>query len=306
MDQEETNQVLIGASLRQARTSQNLTLEDVSAQLRLSEKQITALEDDDFDSFGSAMLTRGFIKNYARLLSLDPEQFLDAHRKIAPHDQVQSIAYTSELDVPLTDSSASRHAKLIMFISLIALAMIGLVTYLTLGNQKTKDQSEIALDSAVTSNLEEKALSVVLPENSVPIVEAKALEAPVSNVQDDRDSKLSYPSTVANNESKSVENLNSKNDPLKAEASKPQVIIGLEKLTLKFTEESWVSIQDKNYKTILSKLGRAGDVEDVEGLAPLRVVIGNANGTQVIIKNQKIDLMPYNKSNVVHMTLPLE
>ena len=66
MDQEEAIQVLIGASLRQARLSEGLTLEDVSAQLRLSEKQITALEEDDFDGFGSAMLTRGFIKNYAK------------------------------------------------------------------------------------------------------------------------------------------------------------------------------------------------------------------------------------------------
>lgn len=297
MDQEEANQVLIGASLRQARLSQGLTLEDVSAQLRLSEKQITALEEDDFDGFGSAMLTRGFIKNYAKLLSLDPEQFFDAHRKIAPHDQFQSIAYTSELAVPLANSRTNRHAVLIMTISLIVLALIGLVTYMSLSDQKTTDQAEIALDSAATSIAEEKAL---------PTIEAQVVEAPVSNVQDGRDSKMSDATTVANNESKSAENQTLKPDSLKLEAPKPQAIVGGEKITLKFTEESWVSIQDKNYKTILSKLGRAGDVEDVEGLPPLRVVIGNAHGTQVILKNKNIDLMPYNKSNVVHMTLPLE
>lgn len=297
MDQEEANQVFIGANLRQARISQGLTLEDVSAQLRLSEKQITALEEDNFDGFGSAMLTRGFIKNYARLLSLDPEQFLDAHRKIAPHDQVQSIVYTSELAVPLANSRTNRHAMWIMMISFIVLASIGLVTYLNLGGQKTTDQAEIALDSAATSNAEEKAL---------PAIEAQLVEAPVSNVQEVRDSKLPDLTTIADNESKNAENLNSKPGPLKVEVPTPQAIVGGEKLTLKFTEESWVSIQDKNYKTILSKLGRAGDVEDVEGLPPLRVVIGNANGTQVILKNKNIDLKPYNKSNVVHMTLPLE
>ena len=57
----------IGASLRAARESQSLSVEKISSQLHLSEKQIQALEQDEFQSFGSAMLTRGFIKNYARL-----------------------------------------------------------------------------------------------------------------------------------------------------------------------------------------------------------------------------------------------
>lgn len=297
MDQEEANQVFIGASLRQARLSQGLTLEDVSAQLRLSEKQINALEEDDFEGFGSAMLTRGFIKNYARLLSLDSEQFLDVHRKIVPNDLVQSIAYSSELAVPLANSRTNRHAVLIMSVSLIVLALIGLLTYLSLSNQKNIDQAEIELDSASPLNAEEKALTPI---------ETQVVEAPISNVQDGQDFKMSDASNVVNNESKSAENLTLKPDPLKVEAPKPQIIVGGEKITLKFTEESWVSIQDKNYKTILSKLWRAGDVEDVEGLPPLRVVIGNANGTQVILKNKNIDLTPYNKSNVVHITLPLE
>ena len=87
---------LIGASLKAARETLKLSIADVSSQLHLSEKQIRALEQDDFESFGSAMLARGFIKNYARLLSLDPEPLLEIHRKTFPEDQIQSISYQTE------------------------------------------------------------------------------------------------------------------------------------------------------------------------------------------------------------------
>ena len=46
----------IGALLRAARESQSLSVEKISSQLHLSEKQIQALEQDDFQSFRTSML----------------------------------------------------------------------------------------------------------------------------------------------------------------------------------------------------------------------------------------------------------
>ena len=79
MDQELGSRVLIGVTLRDAREAQKLSVEEVALRLRLSEKQINALEADDFSIFGSAIFVRGFIKSYARFLTIDPQPLLDVH-----------------------------------------------------------------------------------------------------------------------------------------------------------------------------------------------------------------------------------
>ena len=307
MEQELTSDSLIGVTLREAREAKKLTIEDVSKQLRLSEKQINALEADEFEGFASAMLARGFIKNYARMLNLDPEPLLDAHRKFAPQDQVQSILYTSETAVPLPQASKS---KLITFFLIGVLVVVGLFwsVYNNLNQQESPDQAEVTLDHIANQTPEPAVItSPAMPEQALPAAERNEVAVEATNTQPE--SALKSPEVLAatNVEIKPIKDEKSATEnSTKADLVSPTPIVGGLKVTFKFTEESWISVQDKNYKSVLSKLGRAGDVEEVEGLPPLRIVIGNANGTQLILKNKNIDLMPYNKSNVVHMTLPME
>ena len=307
MEQVLMSDSLIGITLREAREAQKLTIEDVSKQLRLSEKQIHALEADEFEGFASAMLARGFIKNYARMLNLDPEPLLDAHRKFAPQDLVQSILYTSETAIPMPQASRS---KLITFFLIGVLLVGGLfwIVFNNLNHQENPDQAEITLDHIANQTPEPADISAAaMPEQALPaaerneIAEESTNKQPVSAFKSPENLPTTNVEIKSSNEEKSTTENSTKIDPLA-----PAPIIGGLKVTFKFTDESWISVQDKNYKSVLSKLGRAGDVEEVEGLPPLRIVIGNANGTQLILKNKNIDLMPYNKSNVVHMTLPME
>ncbi|MEO7343264.1 MAG: helix-turn-helix transcriptional regulator, partial [Methylotenera sp.] len=69
----------LGEILLEARTAKKLTQKDVSNSLRISIKQITALETDDFALLPDAMITRGFIRNYARLLEIDAEPLLASY-----------------------------------------------------------------------------------------------------------------------------------------------------------------------------------------------------------------------------------
>ena len=67
-----------GRLLAAERRRQNLSLADVSRQLRISERQLSALEDDRYDELPGPVFVRGFIRNYARLLKLDPEPLIAA------------------------------------------------------------------------------------------------------------------------------------------------------------------------------------------------------------------------------------
>jgi len=72
----ENGQSPIGQVLREARLAQSLKIEDVAARLRLMQRQIEAMETDDFDSLGQPVFARGFVRNYARLLGLEPDALL--------------------------------------------------------------------------------------------------------------------------------------------------------------------------------------------------------------------------------------
>ncbi|OZA29485.1 MAG: helix-turn-helix domain-containing protein [Hydrogenophilales bacterium 17-61-9] len=69
-------EVSVGQILRDAREAQNITLEDVAMRLRLMHRQVAAMEADDFESLGQPVFARGFVRNYARLMGLQPEALL--------------------------------------------------------------------------------------------------------------------------------------------------------------------------------------------------------------------------------------
>lgn len=72
----EIEQSSIGQVLRDAREAQGLTLEEAAARLRLMQRQIVAMEADEFESLGQPVFARGFVRNYSRLLGLEPEALL--------------------------------------------------------------------------------------------------------------------------------------------------------------------------------------------------------------------------------------
>ena len=68
-----------GARLRAAREAAGLSLDQVAQQLKLAPRQVKALEDESFGELPGRTFSRGFVRNYARLLHLDAQDLL-AHR----------------------------------------------------------------------------------------------------------------------------------------------------------------------------------------------------------------------------------
>ena len=64
------------------------------------------------------------------------------------------------------------------------------------------------------------------------------------------------------------------------------------------TATSWVQVIDATGKVVFSKTLQAGESGDAQGQAPLKVVVGNAGGTHVLVKNQTFDTQPFVVNNV--------
>lgn len=73
-----------GRRLRDARQARGLELARIADQLHLKPTLIAALEQDDYEALPGPVFIIGYLRNYARLLGLDPEPLLAAYRRSQP------------------------------------------------------------------------------------------------------------------------------------------------------------------------------------------------------------------------------
>jgi cytoskeleton protein RodZ len=92
-----------GARLRAAREAAGLSLDQVAQQLKLAPRQVKALEDESFGELPGRTFSRGFVRNYARLLHLDAQDLL-AH--------LPDVSQAPALESPTLHSTATRMAEL--------------------------------------------------------------------------------------------------------------------------------------------------------------------------------------------------
>ena len=68
----------VGHALRELRVQRGWSIVDVSARLKFAPRQIEALENEDWSKLPRGSSLRGLVRNYARLLDIDPEPLLAA------------------------------------------------------------------------------------------------------------------------------------------------------------------------------------------------------------------------------------
>jgi cytoskeletal protein RodZ len=62
--------------LRQERLRQDLSLNDIASQTKISERYLEAIEQENFESLPGVLFARNFVRQYASALKVDPEPML--------------------------------------------------------------------------------------------------------------------------------------------------------------------------------------------------------------------------------------
>lgn len=167
----ETPQAVIqlGAELLAARKAKGFTQQDVSNTLRLSLKQIEALESNDFAALPDAMITRGFIRNYARLLGLDAEPLLTSYKAQVPDKSPSALSVKSSMHQVV--SSKKRQPWLLYgFLGILLLCLIAWLLFMNYLAKPAKLNTEKTHEITLTPA---PAVSTVtpLPELALPAAE---------------------------------------------------------------------------------------------------------------------------------------
>ncbi|HNG82891.1 MAG TPA: DUF4115 domain-containing protein, partial [Burkholderiaceae bacterium] len=74
-------------------------------------------------------------------------------------------------------------------------------------------------------------------------------------------------------------------------------------VVLRTSAESWVEVRDAAGGVLLSRMLVPGEAVGLDGTLPIRLKIGNAVGTRVILRGKVVDLAPYTRDNVARLEL---
>lgn len=263
----------LGKFLRSKRKEANLSVEDVAKTNHLDAKIIKALEDDDYSNMPHAVYVRGYLRNYAKTLNINPAEisgFHDANSQ--PIDKVSSKIYPIE--------NINKNNKLLgvfTFIILFVLIIMSLVWYKnkdtnTFHNVKYEEPKP-TVDNPNKINNTNINFDVVFHPNGwrfpEPIKE-KEIENIVKEELDD--------------------NKNYKHSSIK----------------LTINKDSWVEIYNKYDERIFTKLCKAGEVYNINNIAPFLVIIGVPEGVEIEFNNKIFNLLPHIKNGIARFKLDLE
>ncbi|MEN6585938.1 MAG: RodZ domain-containing protein [Sulfuricella sp.] len=267
-----------GTKLARAREAQDLSVADVAHALRLGVKQVEALEAADFDNLPGRTFVRGFVRNYARLVNLDPD------RLVAEYFPVQQEPQTQDIQAPSQQISFSEHHRkpwlkwLVTSFVVVALVSWGVLVWL--GPESVK--------------------SVTTVKPQVSTTPAVTADAPTPT-----DAKMSEADAISEQSVQPapppVENVAPTAAPTQAPA--PAASVAQARVQLSFSGPAWVEVRDKNGKKIHSQNNPAGTQQTLEGDPPLSLVIGSAPNVKLIYKGQPVDLTAYTRADVARLTL---
>ncbi|MDP1645077.1 MAG: helix-turn-helix domain-containing protein [Thiobacillus sp.] len=271
----ESGQPSVGQILRDAREAQGITLEDAAARLRLMQRQVEAMETDDFESLDPPVFARGFVRNYARLLGLVPEALL-ARMEGAPAEPA-AVSHAE----PLPPRSWLTSPWLILLLlGLLVVVAVPVALYLWLNSEGEVDSSK-----RVPPVAQAHPAPAAVP---APVAEPAAAASPA--VQ----GAPGPPAAPAAGTAEPAEG----SAPAAPEA--PAVSGALH---LEFGDEAWTEIKDASGRMLHRQLNPAGSSVDIHGQPPFDVLIGNATQARMTYNGRPIDLNPFIDATVARFTL---
>ncbi len=311
-----------GGTLRKMREAQSLSINDVASQLRLSGKQVESLETDDFAGLPEAMIVKGFIRNYAKLLKIPAEPLLDAYGVIVPEVKRRSLTLQSSIDMKITEP---KRISLKHYIWLVFAGVLAIGIWLFYQNFIQKP------NPVVTGEVLSERLADILPQVALPAMERSVSEvttqlelnvtesninAQLSEVavipsvagQDDLASTVVTEKPVKKLAEEVLEVADGDNivatlalddalDMLKPLAS------GKSRLEFNVTQETWVSIINASDSEVYNKILFAGNHEVIDVWPPVQLVVGNAHGATLSVNGDVVDLAPYTRINVARIPI---
>jgi cytoskeleton protein RodZ len=323
-----------GALLKKAREEANVSELSLAAQLKVSVKTLRALEADELHLLPGVAFARSLVTSICRTIKVDATEILALMPKLP---QAKSEASQPKgLNLPMSGSSIDvadtfAGVGIRVFIALIA---IGLAIILVV-NWSSASSSISNLSSSAASADNSSTISTEVTSNSSSIVpgsvaSANTLVASVANSSTTTPATTTASSVVGNVASIAVPTPAPVVKPVASvavtvaaplkpassailitkpanvatiSASAPVAQPGQAVIVFKLTETSYLEVSEAGNKQLLGKNAVKDDEVTVVAKMPVKVKVGNAASTTVVVNGQIYNTAPYSKGNVARFEL---
>ena len=303
-------------ALVEAREKLGLSQKEVADKLFLTITVIKQIDQGEFDRLPRQAFIRGYLRSYARVVSLSGDRIVELYEK-----KSQSSAVTAQVRVITEERMGSAYitgpVALTGVVGLgLLFILIGLIWWLVMD-----EKPEVLIDQPM---IEGQQLQSDKPPASEPVVETREVSQSVEeiaeeeikgNVETDGPGKNQFGEStwVDASTSELQGEPESKTAPL-GEAAHAYVSTdlisiernldgernyitvdagGLEELSLTFSEDCWVEVSDNQHGRVYYDLNHERDVLTVFGSLPFQVLLGKASGVEMLYNGVPFDLEPY-------------
>ena len=164
-----------GAMLARARAERKIGVAEVAERLKYAQRQIEALEADDFGSLPGLTIIRGMIRGYAKLLDVEPGPILKALDRRNIPSQTTVDLRTQRIPFP----DGNRHATWVYSaLSLIVLVAVAAVLYEWQFVEPAP--APVQAPAPAAASLPQPAAPVPAPQEPAPVDQAAPAPAPAS------------------------------------------------------------------------------------------------------------------------------
>lgn len=296
-EEQAQTQTSAGAILRQAREAARMQLPTMAAMLKVPQHKLEALEADQYEAFPDHVFMRALAMGMCRNLHIDAEPVL----ALLPRTALKSLGSAGgginetvkershfKSSGPSFDSRDGSSRKIIagVLLLLAAAAAVYFVPFHQASDSSADDSSQVteapAVAQAPASGVVVETGSVVIPSETsaeavAPLPSASAANEAAGTAAAPAAATPAAPVVAAETAATAV------TGPA-ADAGSASVV------EFKASAQSWVKVKDASGKVVLEKTLAKDQSVTAEGKLPLSVIVGNAKGTQVLVRGQPFDI----------------
>ena len=287
-----------GQMLHAARKASGMSIEELSARVKVPVSRLIALEEDRLESWPDPNVVRAVAATVCRQVQLDPVLVLGLLPKarqtaLVPPSADTAVSFydRSVLNLRGTSGIAGTLPKRVaLAVGLAALVLAVLVFGSQLQSQWSRWVDRVSEDQATPA--ETSVQDPVMPPDAGPTdtrsssaVGDAAAEAPSLS------GAVGLPQSIQARGDSDGASRPSPAAPQAAVLPRPLV-------SFKATGASWIEVTDAKGDLLLRRTLASGDVASASGEVPLFVVVGRADHTEVEVRGQPLKLEPSSTGNV--------
>lgn len=295
-----------GSRLRQARKAQGLHIAALAAAIKVSPKKLEALESDRYEELPDATFTRALALTVCRHLKIDADPVLSLLPSAGQPTRLEHV--NRGLNTPFRErqvqaDGASSEAPwwgspAVLVIGALLVAAAAFLWWPSPGQVGDTLARWYEQIGAVLGGRAVPGDGVAVPAASG---ESQGQAAPADTAVMASDEVAAAASGPAAREPVATEPARTEPVAAATPVSPDELPSGL--LVLRARSESWIEVKDGNGDILLSRLVSAGESVGLDGRTPLRVKVGNAEGTDVFFRGQPFDMAPNTRDNVARLEL---